>query len=219
MVEVTREHQILYTSIALLANPNKNAAAMNNVKKIMLEMKKFPIDTQFETSRGATTLHIVCQYGTADMVNLVAQAGASMDVTDDLGYTPIHYACRAGNLSTFNALAELGGEDFDVTDIPDHVVNNLTGLIFLNKYSLGDLKKGDLSGFFGDLVFPPIPPLEAGIREVSGIQEERKRGDPEFGDDLLKTMPIMGRILYDWVMGGKEKAAADREKEIMAQYD
>ena len=112
-----------------------------------------------------------------------------------------------------------GGEDFNAEDIPDHVVNNLTGLIFLNKYSLGDLKKGDLSGFFGDLVFPPIPPLEAGIREVSGIQEERKIGDPEFGDDLIKTMPIMGRILYDWVMGGKEKAAADREKEIMAQYD
>ena len=37
-----------------------------------------------------------------------------MDVTDDLGYAPIHYACRAGNLSTFSALAELGGEDFDV---------------------------------------------------------------------------------------------------------
>jgi hypothetical protein len=110
-----------------------------------------------------------------------------------------------------------GGEDFNAEDIPDHVVNNLTGLIFLNKYSLGDLKKGDLSGFFGDLVFPPIPPLEAGIREVSGIQEERKRGDPEFGDDLIKTMPIMGRILYDWVMGGKEKALREREKEIFGE--
>ena len=69
MVEVTREHQILYTSIALLANPNKNAAAMNNLKKIMLDMKKFPIDTKFDVSRGCTTLHILCQYGTADMIH------------------------------------------------------------------------------------------------------------------------------------------------------
>ena len=45
MVEVTREHQLLCTSIALLANPNKNAAAMDNIKKIMLVDESFHIDT------------------------------------------------------------------------------------------------------------------------------------------------------------------------------
>ena len=105
----------------------------------------------------------------------------------------------------------IGGEDFDVTDIPDHVVNNLLGLMFLSKYALGDIGKGDMSGYFGDLLVPPVPALEASLREVSGFQEERKRGDPEFGDDLLKTMPIMGRILHDWVLGGKEKAQRDKD--------
>ena len=45
MVEVDRVHQILYASIALLANPNKNAAAMDNIKKIMLVDESFHIDT------------------------------------------------------------------------------------------------------------------------------------------------------------------------------
>ena len=112
-----------------------------------------------------------------------------------------------------------GGEDFNAQDIPDRVVENLIGLMFLSKFSLGDISKGDYSGFIGDWITPALGPLEAATREISNIGEQRELGDPSLGADLLKTMPIIGRMLHDWVLGGKEKAAADREKEIMAQYD
>ena len=111
------------------------------------------------------------------------------------------------------------GEDFNTSDIPDRVIENLTGLMFLSKYSLGDISKGDYSGFIGDWITPALGPLEAATREVGNIGKQRELEDPSLGSDLLKTMPIIGRVLHDWVLGGKEKAAADREKEIMEQFD
>ena len=109
-----------------------------------------------------------------------------------------------------------GGEAFNAEDIPDRVIENLTSLMFINKYSIGDIKKGDMSGWIGDVVTPPLGPLEAGIKEVSGFTEERDINDPSFGDDLLKTMPVMGRILYDWYLGGREKAMDKRSDEQQA---
>ena len=109
-----------------------------------------------------------------------------------------------------------GGEAFNAEDIPDRVIENLTSLMFINKYSIGDIKKGDMSGWIGDVVTPPLGPLEAGIKEVSGFTGERDINDPSFGDDLLKTMPIMGRILYDWYLGGREKAMDKRSDEQQA---
>ena len=108
------------------------------------------------------------------------------------------------------------GEAFNAEDIPDRVIENLTSLMFINKYSIGDIKKGDMSGWIGDVVTPPLGPLEAGIKEVSGFTEERDINDPSFGDDLLKTMPVMGRILYDWYLGGREKAMDKRSDEQQA---
>jgi len=109
----------------------------------------------------------------------------------------------------------MSGQEFKVSDLPDHILNNLTSLFFLNKYALGDIQKGDLTAFAGDLVVPPVPPVEAALKQVFGDKKEEVFGEPSTTGtaDLMKTMPIVGRVLYDWVLGGKEKAIQKDEDE------
>lgn len=107
----------------------------------------------------------------------------------------------------------MSGESFNVEDIPDNVAANLAGIFLVNKYSIGDIQKGDFSSFAGGIVTPPLAYPEAFIKDVNRWQKGVPRGESEYPVNLVKVMPVVGNVLYNWALGGKEKAAEKRRKE------
>ena len=85
------------------------------------------IDTKFACVRGATAVHLVAQYGSANQLDEVLQKNPSLAVKDDFGYTAMHYACLGGNNETFNLLAERA-EDLEL-DTDDFSTSGVTCLM------------------------------------------------------------------------------------------
>ena len=109
----------------------------------------------------------------------------------------------------------MGGGDFDVEDIPEQTLNNLTSLFFINRYSIGDITKGDISSVVGDLVTPVTAPLDAVIKDTSRYYNGVPIGESEQPVNLIKTFPVVGRIIYDWMLGGKEKDEERKQRDYM----
>ena len=107
----------------------------------------------------------------------------------------------------------MSGESFNVEDIPDNVLANIVGLFFVNKYSIGDIKKGDFSSFAGGLVTPPLSIPEAAIKDIVRWNKGVPLDETLAPVNLLKVMPVVGNVIYNWVLGGKEKANEKNEKE------
>jgi len=109
----------------------------------------------------------------------------------------------------------MGGGDFDVEDIPEQTLNNLTSLFFINRYSIGDITKGDISSVVGDLVTPVTAPIDAVIKDTSRYYNGVPIGESEQPVNLIKTFPVVGRIIYDWMLGGKEKDEERKQRDYM----
>ena len=110
----------------------------------------------------------------------------------------------------------MSGGDFDVEDIPEQTLNNLTSLFFINRYSIGDITKGDISSVVGDLITPVTAPLDAAFKDTSRYYNGVPIGESEQPVNLIKTFPVVGRIIYDWMLGGKEKDEERKQREYRA---
>ena len=90
---------------------------------MMVERPIAHIDTKFPSVRGATTVHLVAQYGSTNQLDEVLQKNPSLAVKDDFGYTAMHYACIGCNNETFQMLAaraedlELDYDDFSTSGV------------------------------------------------------------------------------------------------------
>lgn len=83
----------------------------------------------------------------------------------------------------------LRGDEFNIEDIPDNVVDSLMGLAFINRYNIDHFYgKGDIAGGIMNTIAPPVP---------SGPQ----------------AIPIVGQMVNDWFLGGKENRAERRAKD------
>jgi len=111
----------------------------------------------------------------------------------------------------------MSGESFNVEDIPDNVVANLVGLFFVNKYSIGDIQKGDFSSFAGGLITPPLSYPEAAIKDIVRWNKDVPYDETKAPVNLIKVMPVVGNVIYNWSLGGKEKAIERYEKEKMKE--
>jgi len=109
----------------------------------------------------------------------------------------------------------MAGGSFDIEEIPDKVQDNLLALIFLSKFAIGDLGKGDFSSVIGDIVTPSLAPVEAGIKDYNRYKDGVPIGESEQPVNLIKTFPVIGRIIYDFALGGKEKDAERKQDEFM----
>jgi len=110
----------------------------------------------------------------------------------------------------------MSGGDFDVEDIPEQTLNNLTSLFFINRYSIGDITKGDISSVVGDLITPVTAPLDAAFKDTSRYYNGVPIGESEQPVNLIKTFPVVGRIIYDWMLGGKEKNEERNQRDYRA---
>lgn len=109
----------------------------------------------------------------------------------------------------------MAGEGFHPEDIPDNVVENLTALFFINKYSIGDLEKGDFGSVIGGVLTPSLAPFTGAVTEAQRQAKGVPLDESQLPINIMKTMPVVGRVLYDWVLGGREKAIEKADQEYM----
>ena len=107
----------------------------------------------------------------------------------------------------------MAGEDFNMEDIPDNVLENLTSLFFVNAYSIGDIQKGDWQAVTGGLITPPTSPITGIIKDVNRYAKGVPRGETKAPVNMIKTFPVVGSLIESWALGGKEKAIKRYEKE------
>ena len=62
------------------------------------------------TDDGSTPLHIAIEEGNLDIVHLLVEAGASMDVPRSDGLAPLHMAAQKGHLEIVRLLVESGAD-------------------------------------------------------------------------------------------------------------
>lgn len=66
-------------------------------------------------NNGTTAMHQAAKYGHADMINVMAQKGANINVTEDepadAGSTPLHVASSYGNADVVRVLIKSGADD------------------------------------------------------------------------------------------------------------
>jgi len=109
----------------------------------------------------------------------------------------------------------MAGGSFDIEEIPEKVKDNLLSMMFLSKFAIGDISKGDFSSFVGDIVTPSVAPLEAAIQDTARYYNGVPIGESEQPVNLIKTFPVIGRIIYDLALGGKEKDEERKQRDYM----
>jgi len=54
-------------------------------------------DTEVKSSTGQTPLHVACEKGFSECVQLLLKRKANIEARDDFDKTPFHYACLYGH--------------------------------------------------------------------------------------------------------------------------
>ena len=65
------------------------------------------IDINTKDKKGATPLHVACEYNRLEMVKWLLKRGADPTIIDELNGTPLHWAARDGNLKIVQTLFTL----------------------------------------------------------------------------------------------------------------
>lgn len=114
----------LLTMNALIADDSQrgiklyNAAARGEleiVKKLIAA--DAPIDFRYPEEDHWTPLQVAAYQGHTDVVKALADAGASIELKNDAGYTALYAAIKLGNLDTVKYLVEKRGADVNTTTL------------------------------------------------------------------------------------------------------
>ena len=73
-------------------------------------------DEDYENFNRRTALHAAAEYGQAEVVKLLLEAGANKDAADRFGMNVLHFAAHSGNLEIMKMLLEAGANK-DLTDM------------------------------------------------------------------------------------------------------
>lgn len=100
------------------AQNNQGCTPLHMVQDV--EIAQFLVDQGADIDevdlQGMTPLHFAAMFGHAEVIQVLIQAGADIQATDeDDGRSPLHYAARNNNAEAAKALIE-GGADVDVED-------------------------------------------------------------------------------------------------------
>ena len=115
----------------------------------------------------------------------------------------------AANVGTQTAKDMLLGRDVDPAQIPNDAVWALTGVYGINKYTTdryfarGQFKEGVMN-----MIAPATPVIDAALKVgIAPFQE-----DPKLAP-LLRAVPLVGPMIYNWFGGGAEKFNERKAKE------
>jgi hypothetical protein len=87
-------------------------------------------------------------------------------------------------------------------DVPNEALWSLLGVYGMSKYTSEKyVERGDIKGALANIVLPPLPVAEAAARGTIGAAQ-----GTEESSQLLKLIPVVGGLLYNFFGGGLEKA-------------
>lgn len=124
-----------------------------------------------------------------------------------------------GNLARFIALLGMGGlasstlqdialgKEVNTENVPDKAIAQLYKNFGASEYLLSKLKKGDVGGVVGDIVFPPAGILKTITQDIFDSDADAKS---------VQYIPGIGKIYYYWLAGGIEKYNEKRKEESKA---
>ena len=112
----------------------------------------------------------------------------------------------AANTGTQVAKDILLGREFSPDQIPERSLWALLGVYGANQYmSERYLERGDIKGALVNLITPATPLIDAGVdlgKDLKDILDGS--ADPEAAKTYLRSIPVIGPILYAWFGGGAE---------------
>ena len=104
------------------------------------------------------------------------------------------------NVGTKTVKDILSGRDPDIENLPDNTLWALLGVFGLNRYvSERYLKQGKLVEAGFSIVMPATPIIESIVQ----APYEANKEDPNMAK-LLKSVPVVGDLFYNWFGGGAE---------------
>lgn len=115
-------------------------------------------------------------------------------------------ALLGGYLSTANTGTQyakdlLLGRDVKAEDIPDRAMWNLLSVYGLNRYTTDRyVSNGDWKGAVTNLITPATPLIDS----LLSLGGEVLSDDPNVAK-LVKPVPIVGNLTYNWMLGGAEE--------------
>jgi len=109
----------------------------------------------------------------------------------------------------------LQGKEVDVESIPDRAIFGVLGVYGINKYSTERyFSQGKVVEGFANIVAPPSNLIES----LFELPQEMAKKDPNYEEAIarmIKPLPIVGKLAYQWIFGGMEKDAEKKFKESM----
>lgn len=95
------------------------------------------------------------------------------------------------------------GREVRPQDIPERATFALLGVYGINKY-MSDryLQRGDIKGLAANTIIPATPVFDAGAKLVTETLSSDEEKDYS---TVLKGVPVVGPMLYNWFGGGAEK--------------
>ena len=167
-------------------------AYLNNPDGRILYMLKSFMIKQYDVVRR----EVVQEFKKANTVAEKAEAvkkGATL-----LGYLAV------GNAGTGMIKDMALGREVDVDQIPDRAMWSLLGIYGFNKYvSERYASQGDLLGFATSQLAPAAPIIDAASRGAADIV--KGEADEDTIARLVKPVPVVGMVYYNWLLGGAEK--------------
>lgn len=90
------------------ASPLYFAASYNHTRIVELLLSKYKAIVDLSTFDGSTPLHVACEHGSADIVQLLIGAQANVNAKMNDGTTAIMLACQNGHLPIVQMLVSTG---------------------------------------------------------------------------------------------------------------
>ena len=91
-------------------------ACQNGQKSVVITfLKKGGINVDKRDAGGLTPLHYACQKGARDIVKLLIENNADVNMASNTSVTPLHLAARLGNQEIIQSLIDAGA-DINATD-------------------------------------------------------------------------------------------------------
>lgn len=126
---------------------------------------------------------------------------------------------NAARLITLTSMAGLGAQEVKdlmlgrETDISDTVTFKLWGLLGVSSYLAGNVKEGKLSDAVKDTVAPPLRVIDDMAAGVASSIDAAYAGDmSEVDTDFVKHLPVGGKIIHNFFLGGLEDQQEWEEK-------
>jgi len=106
------------------------------------------------------------------------------------------------------------GRDVNPDDIPEKAMWSLFSVFAMSPYTYDKLERKDLAGVTMGVFGPPIAVGEALFNAASEAGKVALTGEPSDRQAWMRSIPIAGPFLYNWIGGGAEAYNKKKEQEV-----